>query len=1381
MALSSLAALSKRRASSSCAVVAQEATTTSTTTKRPRAHAAPSPVLLHPPPNPTATTSVPTKRRRILQASSIIASTSTTTFGANEGRNNNNKQLPDEPHIPQTRSRRKSTRLVAQSGAAGGDDVHEVDDALSHSASGPSTRRSSTRLAHTATEDDDESAVSRKRKRRIPFVPNIARGAESAVNATVALTRRLLRVPTAEGSSRHSARLDNKREVLCIEKSCASLSLSRTITVDDDVAEEFGERKQSALTSRNKRRKTSSVKSSHSGLLDFPSKSSIPNDTRYTINFPVNLDQASGIAVDDAGSEKGSTVAPASKRRKTSSVKRKSSSTRLSIDVPPQPKDSDLQYSSASPHPRDDIHRVSVEADSDTSEDTLVNVIVHGHLDDGSGKEISVEFHEESCEAQDIVVVDVLPSPSPTDSMPTPPTPPPISPTLPKIPESPDLTYLVVNHPKYSDYIPPSTHFLETTSCDDIPRIKTELRPSVSKSLQNLASTTNVPAVVVSLVPDHVPYWCKKTRDAQPFTSSFCGALTFFPGDVQDRVFNGFEGGDQKDHSSRASYNGQAEGNYVQRATLYFVAVGLGNSLVRKQHAALLRWESERAGAVQGVVMGNGLAVLASKTLPFQRLKDREWREARASYYASQSLLLGGNTTQIGDIAAHDNNNVNGAIPADVTVSKLVPPQERFEDVQMLTSSTSDAAATSKDWISDVPLEDSLSTAFNDDPIFLTAPPITVPSSPGAFPVISTIASSSKTIFLDAPPGEFEPVVETYVQLEDDDDFDSFSSGYMNSTPAHWQRSSSSLRREKSVRLRRTVSRRLWHHVKYQDPTASYPPNHLQYYNPELRYQQRRRQRGAPPYFPSKLRVSYVVADSDEEAEGIMTSDNKMKLDTVACSSSSSLLGELPSPTTPLSPLASLLTSPPSPTLTLNNGNLDALDGFPSHGSEKGKSPIEPGEILLEDGIMVASSSERREKVACAAVERVFPLQHASKRSIMQRKSELPVWKTAVFSRMGDMCSAFGTENVQARIDYEAHLMSSYSELPYKSISDLFDDQSSVYSSPSTTPSPSTEQNFTENDLPSLMVEANSQVGEAAVSDCTAQAPETSLPNECTFDEDMMSDADGDFEIDEEYEGSVSFVCSEADIEMDFETGSYSEGTSDSSEDFDSDGPIDEMREYEFKVDIECGVRQINSAGAADGMELEFTLPDYSATSPSDASSPTPSPTPSPTASSFSPCDSSSTSLENHLQLDASSDSLLDFPTPNSFAIDSFRRPFSPFVLSRFPAHCLRDSMQPVLGLGTPDNGTGREAWGRMVAMSSPMQTPPSTPTSMFDSMANQVMQARVTDATMRTTTLDASSGLLGIFEYGVDINANLGYSGSTPSSFESAMTGSSESVIGGI
>ncbi len=208
------------------------------------------------------------------------------------------------------------------------------------------------------------------------------------------------------------------------------------------------------------------------------------------------------------------------------------------------------------------------------------------------------------------------------------------------------------------------------------------------------------------------------------------------------------------------------------------------------------------------------------------------------------------------------------------------------------------------------------------------------------------------------------------------------------------------MKRETSVRLRRTVARRLWHHVKYQDPTASYPPNHYHYYNPELRYQQRRRQRGAPPVFPSKLRVSYVVVDHDEDAQEAEYSEavgSAMKVDTVACNSA---LGELRSPTTSLSPLASLMNSPPSPTLTLN-GNLDALDGFALHGGEKAKSPIEPGEIVLEGA--TASASEPREKAE--SVERVFPRQHAHllKKREMQRKSELPVWKTAVFSRMGDM------------------------------------------------------------------------------------------------------------------------------------------------------------------------------------------------------------------------------------------------------------------------------------------------------------------------------------------------------------------------------------------
>lgn len=345
---------------------------------------------------------------------------------------------------------------------------------------------------------------------------------------------------------------------------------------------------------------------------------------------------------------------------------------------------------------------------------------------------------------------------------------------------------------------------------------------------------------------------------------------------------------------------------------------------------------------------------------------------------------------------------------------------------------------------------------------------------------------------------------------------------------------------------------------------------------------------------------------------------------------------------------------------------------------------------------------------------------------------------------------------------------------------------------------------------------AHSQDFEAPVSPGSALVSESPSPIECTLDDDMMSDADGDFEIDDEYEGLVSLVCSggcavsssaaastsgsaqEADVEMDFENeGSYSEGTSDSSDDFELDGPFDEMREYEFKLDIKAGVQQLNSAAAADGMELEFTLPDYSPTSPSDASSPSPSPTPSPTSSSFPACDtsSSSNSLLNHLQLDTSSDSLLDFPSPSPYALDTFRRPFSPFMsLNRFPAHCLRDSMQPVLGLGTPDNGMGRKEWGK-ASTPSPLQTPPSTPISVFDTMGGQVVNAEVTDTIMSAFSPEpspsssvpvAASGtspeLLGLFGYAVDISANLGYSSSSvSSSLECAVGVSAEGVIGGL
>ncbi len=82
----------------------------------------------------------------------------------------------------------------------------------------------------------------------------------------------------------------------------------------------------------------------------------------------------------------------------------------LSWSELPLPKEhSDLQDSpTPSPPPlQDDANRVSVEADSDTSDDTLVNVGVHDHLDDGSGKEISVEFHDETSGDHDIMVVDV--------------------------------------------------------------------------------------------------------------------------------------------------------------------------------------------------------------------------------------------------------------------------------------------------------------------------------------------------------------------------------------------------------------------------------------------------------------------------------------------------------------------------------------------------------------------------------------------------------------------------------------------------------------------------------------------------------------------------------------------------------------------------------------------------------------------------------------------------------------------------------------------------------------------------------------------------------------------------------------------------------------
>ncbi len=362
---------------------------------------------------------------------------------------------------------------------------------------------------------------------------------------------------------------------------------------------------------------------------------------------------------------------------------------------------------------------------------------------------------------------------SPQHNIPKAPSPPPVSPVCLKTPESND-----VNHPDYSDDVPSSTR----TDDGNTPHYNVELHPSISKELRNLASASKLPVVAVSLVPDHIPYWCKKTKKTRSSTDSRCGALTYFPGELQDRVYYGFEGEESKFPPLKELPNGDVEGKYVERATKYFIAIGLGNSLARKQQGALLRWESERAGAMKGAWTGCGLMELANQTVPFQRNMDRVWREARAAHFAAQSLL-GGKRDDVQNGVAYNNNALSGT-PTDVPGVSLASQffQERSEDIEMASTST-----PTKQWPT-TPLSDSLSTAFNDDPIFLTAPPITVPSSPGAFPVISTIASSSKTIFLDAPPGEFESVVETYVHL-DDGDIDISDNRFLDSTAAHWQNS----------------------------------------------------------------------------------------------------------------------------------------------------------------------------------------------------------------------------------------------------------------------------------------------------------------------------------------------------------------------------------------------------------------------------------------------------------------------------------------------------------------------------------------------------------------------------------------------------------------
>lgn len=119
--------------------------------------------------------------------------------------------------------------------------------------------------------------------------------------------------------------------------------------------------------------------------------------------------------------------------------------------------------------------------------------------------------------------------------------------------------------------------------------------------------------------------------------------------------------------------------------------------------------------------------------------------------------------------------------------------------------------------------------------------------------------------------------------------------------------------------------------------------------------------------------------------------------------------------------------------------------------------------------------------------------------------------------------------------------------------------------------------------------------------------------------------------------------------------------------------------------------------------------------------------------------------------------------------------------------------MQPVLGLGTPDNGLGRKQWEKV--MSEPPQTPPSTPTSVLDAMNGMVVDAPITETVATAFSSDRappspssslaavpSPELLGLFGYAVDITANVGYVNTlVPLPLECAVGGPSEGVIGGL
>lgn len=289
-------------------------------------------------------------------------------------------------------------------------------------------------------------------------------------------------------------------------------------------------------------------------------------------------------------------------------------------------------------------------------------------------------------------------------------------------------------------------------------------------------------------------------------------------------------------------------------------------------------------------------------------------------------------------------------------------------------------------------------------------------------------------------------------------------------------------------------------------------------------------------------------------------------------------------------------------------------------------------------------------------------------------------------------CVAYGTEAVQARIDYEA-----------RTISDSTSDsgRSTATSSPFV-------------DL------RNGLFDERAAA---------SLPATSTIDD--VSDTDGEFEIDLDYHSEDLVVESSGDNE------GRSNGTNTESdwddEDDSSEEPDDDLStpddsedvhehkssvvgEMTLKLDLDyssfVGASSEISLGAA---EIEFNL------SPG-TSSPT------------SPFSHSPTSP--HSQSPPSSYSVSPSTSPTSPT--TFLEPY-PFVihggpetalipLSRFPVLCLREAMQPILGFGTPDRGDGRAVWLAVAKETGPKPEVPGNVVS-GDDLLSQRREANVQSA----------------------------------------------------